>query len=304
MDKHAITEEIRRLKEERGAIILAHYYQIPEVQDIADVVGDSYKLSLTASRTDAKTIVFCGVHFMAETAKILSPEKTVLLPEGDAGCPMADKITHEALKAYKDKHPERKVICYVNSTASVKALSDVCVTSSNFERVIENFKDDKLLYVPDKNLGNYVKRTYDLDMEVWPGFCCIHNNLSLKDVRRMREQYPEAALIVHPEAPLPVIDAADYVGGTSGLIRFVKTTPYDHYIVGTEEGLLHQMKKETQGKSFSVLSEGLKCWDMKKTDLASVHRALRDNVHRIEVERPIMDEARKALDLMMELSRK
>lgn len=303
MDKKTLIEEIRRLKEEREAIILAHYYQIPEVQDIADVVGDSYKLSLTASQTDAKTIVFCGVHFMAETAKILSPRKTVLLPEKDAGCPMADKITHEDLKAYKAAHPDRKVICYVNSTANVKALSDVCVTSSNFKRVIQHFKGEKLLYVPDKNLGNYVKQTYNLNMEVWPGFCCIHNNLSLKDVERMRENHPEAALIVHPEAPLSVIEAADYVGGTSGLIQFVKTTHYEHYVVGTEKGLLHQMLLEAPDKQFSVLSEGLECKDMKMTDLKSVHRALNDNMHEIRVDENVMNDARKALNLMMELSK-
>ena len=302
MDKETMIEAIKRLKEERQAIILAHYYQVPEVQDIADVVGDSYKLSVTASKTDAKTIVFCGVHFMAETAKILSPEKTVLLPVEDAGCPMADKITHEALKAYKEKHPERKVICYVNSTASVKALSDVCVTSSNFERVISHFKDEKLLYVPDKNLGRYVRRTYDLDMDVWPGFCCIHNNLTVEDVAKMRKKHPKAALVVHPEAPLPVIDKADYVGGTGGLINFVKETDYDHYIVGTEKGLLHQMRKVAPEKRFTVLSEGLKCWDMKKTDLESVYHALRDNTHKIEVEKPVMEDAKKALELMMELS--
>ncbi len=303
MNNATLIKEIKHLKKDRKAIILAHYYQPPEVQDIADVVGDSYKLSVTASQTDAKTIVFCGVHFMAETAKILSPEKTVLLPAADAGCPMADTITHEQLKTYKQENPERKVICYVNSTASVKALSDVCVTSSNFERVIDHFKNDPLLYVPDKNLGSYVRRAYNLDMEVWPGFCCIHNNLTLKDVDAMRKAYPDAALIVHPEAPLSVIDEADYVGGTSGLINFAKESNHAHYIVGTEKGLLHQMKKEAPDKRFTVLSEDLKCRNMKKTDLQTVYEALRDNTHEIEVEESIMKDAKKAIDLMMELSR-
>ncbi len=302
MDKHALINGIKRLKHERDAIILAHYYQVGEVQDIADIVGDSYKLSVAASKTDARTIVFCGVHFMAESAKILSPNKTVLLPAWDAGCPMADKITHDDLKAYKQANPERKVICYVNSTASVKALSDVCVTSSNFERIIRHYKDEKLLYVPDKNLGKFVRRTYNLDMEIWPGFCCIHNDLTTQEVDAMRKKYPEAAVIVHPEAPLDVIDKADYVGGTSGLIHFAKTTGYDHYIVGTEKGLLHQLRKEAPDKRFTVLSENLSCWDMKKTDLFTVYEALRDNTHEIEVDQEIMKDARKALDKMMELS--
>ena len=302
MDEHAIKKEIIRLKKEQDVLILAHYYQIPAVQEIADVVGDSYKLSLEASKTDAKTIVFCGVHFMAETAKILSPEKTVLLPAIDAGCPMADKITAEALAAYKQKHPDRKVICYVNSTAAVKALSDVCVTSSNFERVIEHFKDEKLLYVPDKNLGKYARRKFDLDMEVWPGFCCIHNDLTPALVDEMKQKHPDAAFIVHPEAPLAVIDKADYVGGTKGLINFVKTSDYQRYIVGTEKGILHEMRKTAPDKKIMVLTEDLHCWDMKKTDLNTVYLALKNQVHPITVEEKTAKEAKRALDLMLALS--
>ncbi len=302
MDKQTMINDIKRLKEEKNAVILAHYYQLPEVQDIADFIGDSYALSKQAANTSADTIVFCGVHFMAETAKLLSPDKTVLLPEIDAGCPMADRITAAQLAAYKAKNPDRTVVCYVNSTAGVKALSDVCVTSSNAEKILAHYKDHKILYVPDKNLGNYAKRKYNLDLEAWPGFCCIHNDLTVELVDAMREKHPEAAFIVHPEAPLDVLDKADYIGGTKGLIEFVKQSPYKRYIVGTEEGILHQMRKEAPDKDVVVLTPELRCYDMKKTTLESVHRALKTDTYAIEVDSSVAAGARRAIDRMMALS--
>ncbi|MBN2605554.1 MAG: quinolinate synthase NadA, partial [Bacilli bacterium] len=192
MEKSEMIQEILRLKKEKNAVILAHYYQEGDIQDIADYTGDSLYLSQVASKTDADIIVFAGVHFMAETAKILSPDKKVLLPVAEAGCPMADMVTEVRLKLYKEKHPDRIVVAYVNTTAKVKALADVCVTSSNAEGIINHYRDKKMLYVPDKNLGTYMREKYDLDMEVWPGFCCIHNDLTVEQVYEMKKRYPKA----------------------------------------------------------------------------------------------------------------
>ena len=215
---------------------------------------------------------------------------------------MADTITAEALKAYKATHPDRNIVCYVNSTAEVKALSDVCVTSSNAEKIIRHFKGEKLTYVPDKNLGNYLAKQYNIDMDVWPGFCCIHNNLTVHQVKTMQAKYPGYKFIVHPEAPLDVIEMADYVGSTKGLLEYVKTQPHKGYIVGTEEGILHQMKKQTADKDIVLLTEDLLCKSMKKTTLETLYEALRDNKHQIEVDAAIAKPARKALDLMLKLS--
>ncbi len=302
MDDKSLEKEILRLKKEKNAVILAHYYQTGDIQDIADFTGDSYQLSKIAAETDADMIVFCGVHFMAETAKILSPQKTVLLPAKDAGCPMADKVTAEALAKYKDEHPDRKVVCYVNSTAEVKALSDVCVTSSNAEAIIRHFEGEKLLYVPDKNLGRYLKDKYDLDLDLWPGFCCIHNNLTMDLVRAAKAQYPDAAFIVHPEAPLELVKTADYAGSTKGLLDFAVNSDYETLIVGTEEGILHQMKKKAPHKRFVVLTDKLLCRSMKKTTMSLLHDALSTNSHEIHVDETVAAKARKSLDLMLELS--
>ncbi len=302
MTQSEMIHEINRLKKEKNAVILAHYYQSPIIQDLADFVGDSYQLSKEASKTDADMIVFCGVHFMAETAKILAPEKTVLLPAKDAGCPMADTITYTDLKQYKEKNPDRKIVCYVNSTAEVKALSDVCVTSSNAEKIIRHFEGEKLMYVPDKNLGTYLADRHQLDLDVWPGFCCIHNNLTVEQVQTMKAKYPDYEFIVHPEAQLDVVNMADYVGSTKGLLEYVKSSSSKGFIVGTEEGILHQMKKQTTGKDIVVLTEKLLCKSMKKTELKTLYEALRDDKHQIEVDQTIAVQARKALDLMLELS--
>ena len=210
MEKSIMIKEIARLKKAKNAVILAHYYQDGDIQDIADFTGDSLYLSKVASETNADVILFAGVRFMAETAKILSPTKTVLLPVKEAGCPMADMVTKVRLLNYKEKHPDRLIVCYVNSTAEVKALSDICVTSSNAEKIIKNYQGQKMLYIPDKNLGTYLKEKYDLDMEVWPGFCCIHNDLTLEQVAKMKKKYPNAEFIVHPEAKLEIVKVASF----------------------------------------------------------------------------------------------
>jgi quinolinate synthase len=302
MNKEQLFREITRLKEEKNAVLLAHYYQEGSIQDIADYTGDSLYLSQVAAKTDADIIVFAGVHFMAETAKILSPEKKVLLPVAEAGCPMADMVTEVRLEAYKKKNPDRTVICYVNSTAKVKALSDICVTSSNAEKIISHYKNHKLLYVPDKNLGAYVREKYNLDMDLWPGFCCVHNDLTMDDVNKMREKYPNAQLIVHPEAKLELLHEADYIGSTKGLLDYTIQSDHDEFIVGTEDGILHTMQKHSPDKTFHILSPDLKCYDMKLTTLEDVYLALLHEQHEVTVHDDIRKKAHNALQKMLDLS--
>lgn len=302
MNKETLFREINKLKKEKNAVILAHYYQEGSIQDIADYTGDSLYLSQVASETDADIIVFAGVRFMAETAKVLSPDKKVLLPVAEAGCPMADMVTEIKLKQYKEKHPDRTVVCYVNSTAAVKALSDICVTSSNAEKIIKHFTDKKLLYVPDKNLGIYMREKYNLDMEVWPGFCCIHNDLTVELVDEMKGKYPNAEFIVHPEAKLEVVKKADFIGSTKGLLNYVIESDHNEFIVGTEDGIIHQMKKHCPDKTFHILTEDLKCYDMKLTSLEDVYEALLHEQHEIEIEESIRLKAFEALDKMLKLS--
>jgi quinolinate synthase len=297
-----IQDEILKLKKEKNAIILAHYYQDKEVQDIADFVGDSLELSRIASTTNHKMIIFCGVNFMAETAKILSPEKKVILPVKEAICPMAMMIDKEKLLAYKKLNPDRVVICYVNSYADVKALSDVCVTSSNAEKIITTYKDQKMLYIPDKNLGTYLKDKYHLDIDIWPGFCCIHNNLKTDEVDTMRKAHPKALLLIHPESPLALLKMADYVGSTKGIIDFASKSEAKEFIIGTEEGILHPLRKRNPDKTFYLLSEGLRCYDMKLTKIEDVLRALKEETFEITVDPNILVDAKKALDKMLEMS--
>lgn len=302
MDKETLFKEINKLKKEKNAVILAHYYQEGSIQDIADYTGDSLYLSQVASETDADIIVFAGVKFMAETAKILSPNKKVLLPVAEAGCPMADMVTEVKLKAYKEKHPDRKVVCYVNSTAKVKALSDICVTSSNAEKIIQHYKDEKLLYVPDKNLGIYMREKYNLDMEVWPGFCCIHNDLTTEQVDYMKKEHPRAEFIVHPEAKLDVVKMADFIGSTKGLLTYVINSDHDEFIIGTEDGIIHTMEKACPNKKFYILTPDLRCYDMKMTTLEDVYLALKEEQYEIEVDEDTRLKAFEALDKMLKLS--
>ncbi len=302
MEKEQLYKEINRLKKEKNAVILAHYYQEGSIQDIADFTGDSLYLSQVASKTDADIIIFAGVHFMAETAKILSPNKKVLLPVKEAGCPMAEMATELRLKTYKEKHPDRIIVCYVNSTAKVKALSDICVTSSNAETIIKHYKDEKLLYVPDKNLGTYMREKYNLDMEVWPGFCCIHNDLTPKQVSDMKAKYPNAQFIVHPEAKLEVVKMAEHIGSTKGLLNYTIESSHNEFIVGTEDGIIHTMKKHSPNKIFHILTPSLRCYDMKLTTLEDVYLALKEEQFEIIVPKEISEKAFIALDKMLKLS--
>ncbi len=301
--KNQIIESINKLKNEKNAVILAHFYQPAEVQDIADFVGDSLALSLAAKNTDADVIVFCGVHFMAETAKIISPQKTVILPDLDAGCPMADMIDGDDVRAYKAANPDAKVMCYVNSTADVKSESDICVTSTNAMKIAKHFIGQKMLYVPDQNLGEYLNNQVEgLDLDLWPGNCCIHNNIKVAQVEKMRTQYPDAKLIVHPECNPKVVALADFVGSTQALLNYVKQSDEHKFIVGTERGILHQMEKQTENKQFILLAERLNCRNMKKISLDKVESSLRLMNNQIEIEEGILLRAKTAVNKMLELS--
>jgi quinolinate synthase len=296
-----LVEKINRLKKERNAVILAHNYQVPEVQDIADFVGDSLGLSIQASKTSADVIVFCGVYFMAETAKILSPDKTVLIPDSNAGCPMADMITAEQLRKLKAEHPLAKVLCYVNTTAEVKAECDVCCTSGNAEKVVrEAFdKDDEIIFAPDQYLAHYVSTKVGREFIKWKGFCPTHMKLLPEDVERERSLHPGVEVLVHPECRAAVTDIADKVLSTEGILRYARSAPAKEFIIGTEIGILHRLGKENPGKTFYPLSEHAVCPNMKKTTLEKVLWSLEDMKEEVVVPQDIMIKARKSVDVML-----
>ncbi len=297
-----LKEDILKLKKEKNAIILAHFYQKPEIQDIADFVGDSLALSKIAQNTNNDIIVFCGVYFMAETAKILSPQKKVLLPKLNSLCRMAAMITAEELEEYKKEHPERFIVTYVNTRAEIKALSDVIVTSSNAKKIVEHYKDKKIMYVPDKNLGTYLRYITDYDIDVWPGYCYIHDLLTINDIKKMKKTYPNAKLLIHPEAPLEVLKQSDFVGSTKQILDFATASKEKEFIIGTDEGIIHTLRKHNPDKKFYLLSEGLSCINMKRIDLQDVYDALKYEQHEITIDEEIIKKASVALDKMMELS--
>jgi quinolinate synthase len=294
-----IVEKILRLKTERNAIILVHNYQLGEVQDIADFLGDSLELSRKAAETDADVIVFCGVHFMAETAYILSPDKTVILPEMSAGCPMADMVTPEALRKRKEELPDATVVTYVNSSAAVKAESDVCCTSANAVKVVESVDSPQVLFVPDQNLGHYIARQTGKQVHLWPGFCSTHMRIRAEDVQQRRREHPNATVIVHPECRPGVIDMADEVLSTGGLCRYVRDTDDDTVIVGTEIGILHRLRKENPRVRLVPASEQAICPRMKLTTLENVLWSLQEMAPRISVSEDIRVRAKAAVDRML-----
>ncbi|TGC11585.1 quinolinate synthase [Methanolobus halotolerans] len=294
-------KEINSLKEQKNAIILAHNYQVAEVQDIADFTGDSLELARKAATLDNDVIVFCGVDFMAETAAILSPDKAVLLPAAEANCPMADMISAGELRVLKERFPDAAVVCYVNTTAEVKAESDICCTSSNAVKVVESLDEDRIIFVPDKNLGSYVSRFSDKEILPWEGFCFVHDRITPQDVKEARNLHPEAEVLVHPECRAEVIDLADGVYSTSGMIRHVCSSPGKEFIIGTEIGILHRMKKECPQKTCYPLSSQAICTNMKKTDLNKVYNSLKDLTPQVVVPEEIADRARKAIIRMLEV---
>jgi quinolinate synthase len=302
MEKNELVKRILELKESRKAVIVAHNYQIDDVQEIADVVGDSFALSKYCATNSSEVIVFCGVHFMAESAKILSPEKTVLLPEIDAGCPMAEMVTAEALREEKKRHKNAAVVCYINSTAEVKAESDVCCTSSNAVNIVKALKEKDIIFVPDMNLGRYIsKMVPEKNIILWEGFCVTHHKIKLSEVEQMKKLHPDALLLVHPECREDIVNLADFVGSTKQIIDFATESEHTKFIIGTEMGVMYKLKLNNPNKTFYLMSQGLLCPNMKKTSLNSIYNALNEMKYKIELEEGIRLKAKKSLDRMLEL---
>lgn len=300
-DMREIQEDIRRLKEERNAILLVHNYQPAEIQDIADILGDSLELARAAAVKDGDAIVFCGVDFMAETAAILSPKKPVILPAGDSCCPMADMITAEELKQARAEHPNAAVVCYVNSSSAVKAESDICCTSSNAVKVVNALDADEILFVPDRNLGRYCQRFTKKTIIPWDGYCYVHDRITPEQVLAAKRDHPGAAVLVHPECRPEVIDLADRACSTSKMLDEVCKSASREFIIGTETGILHRLQKDCPAKRCYPLDGAAVCRDMKKTTLAMVRDALVTLGPRITVPEDIASRARLAIERMLAL---
>lgn len=295
--------EIQKLKKERNAVILAHNYTLAEIQEVADYTGDSLELARRAVEVDADVIVFCGVYFMAETAKILNPSKTVLIPVASAGCPMADMITGAQLRELKAAHHGAVAVCYVNSTAEVKAECDICVTSGNAEKVMATIgRDKEILFVPDRHLGSHISSKEGREYVLWQGHCPIHNALSPETVLEIRAKYPKAPLLVHPECPKAVRDLADECLSTGGMCAYALKSDADTILVGTEVGILHRLRKENPTKTFIPVSANLVCADMKKVTLENLYESLRDMKTKVEIPLEISEKARRAIEAMLAVS--
>lgn len=295
-----VIEKINQLRQDRNAIILAHNYQRGEVQDIADFVGDSLELSQKAAKTDADVIVFCGVHFMAETASILSPDKVVLLPDMDAGCPMADMIDADALRKIKSEHPGAIVICYVNSSAEVKAESDICCTSANADRIVASVpSEQEIIFIPDQYLGHYAAGKSGHEVIPWHGYCPTHARIIAPDIDKMRQEHPNARVVVHPECRPDVIALADEVASTSGILRYCQQDDVREVIVGTEMGIIHRLQKENPGKKFFPISEKAVCPNMKRITLEKVLDSLESMSPEVKVPEDIRLKAKASVDRML-----
>ena len=304
-----IRAEIERLRKDRNAIILAHYYQKPEIQDLADYIGDSLELSKKAAATDAEVIAFCGVKFMAETAKILAPEKTVILPDLDAGCSLEDSCPPEKFAQFRKANPDHIALTYINCSTEVKALSDIIVTSSSAETILAQIpKDQKIIFGPDRHLGGYLSRKFDREMLLWPGVCIVHEAFSETELLKLKAQYPGAPVAAHPECPPHIVDHADYVGSTSGILNFAKTFPGDTLIVATEPHIIHQMELALPDKHF-IGAPGADgqcacniCPYMALNTLEKLYLALRDLKPQIRIEEGLRLQAKKSLDRMLEMA--
>jgi quinolinate synthase len=309
MDKEKLIEKIQKIKKEKNAVILAHYYQVPEIQDIADYIGDSLQLSQQAAQTDADIIIFAGVHFMAETAKILSPSKKVLLPDLDAGCSLAASAPEAEFSAFVKQHPDHKVITYINCTAAVKTWSDVIVTSSNAVKIVESFpKDQKLIFAPDKNLGAYINGLTGRNMLLWDGACEVHETIRTEAILQLKLEHPDAKLIAHPECKKPVLILADFIGSTSAMLYFTAKDSCKKFIVATETGIVHQMQKLSPEKEFIVVpsDETCSCNDcpyMKLNTLEKLYLCMLHEKPEITLPEEVMEKARKPILRMLELSK-
>lgn len=301
MKREEIESQIEKLKRKRKAIILAHNYQIGEVQDVADYIGDSLGLSQKAAQVEEDIIVFCGVHFMAETAAILAPEKTILMPDIKAGCPMASMITAEELREWKRSYPGRPVVCYINTTADVKAECDICCTSSNAIDVVNSLDGDEVLFVPDKNLAAYVARSTKKKIIPWDGYCYVHNNIFARDIREKKALHPEAEVWVHPECRPEVIDLADRVLSTGGMVKEAQRTSKKETIIGTESGIIYRLKKENPEKNFYPALGTALCYNMKKINLIKMYKSLENMDDRVVVPPEINRRVRGAIERMIKI---
>lgn len=301
-------EEINRLKKEKNAVVLAHYYQEPDIQDVADYIGDSLGLSQEAAKTDADVIVFAGVHFMAETAKILSPNKKVLLPDLKAGCSLSDSCPPQLFAKFKEKYPDHLVITYVNCTAELKALSDIVCTSSNAVQIVESLpKDQKIIFGPDRNLGAYVAKKTGRDLVLWNGACMVHEIFSQQRILKLKERHPEAKFIAHPECEETVLKMADYVGSTTGLLKYTINSPAKEFIVATESGILHQMEKANPDKIFipAPPNNACACNDcphMKRNTLEKLYLCMKNELPEVDVPMDTILKAQKPIERMLEIS--
>ena len=296
----SINDEIRSLAAEKKAVILAHNYTRGEVQDVADYTGDSLELARKATDVEADVIVFCGVYFMAETAAILNPDKTVLIPDPSAGCPMADMITGAQLRELKARRPGAKAVCYVNSTAEVKAECDICVTSGNAERVMATFAPgEEIIFVPDQHLGGHISGRLGREYTLWPGYCPTHQLITAKAIADARNEHPGAPVMVHPECAKDVREAADHALSTGGMCRFARESDAKELIVGTEIGILHRLRKENPGKAFHPVSDRVVCPNMKKTTLENLAECLREMKTVVTVPEPVASRARRAVEAML-----
>lgn len=305
-----LVAEIGRLKQEKNAVILAHYYQDSEIQDVADFIGDSLGLSQEAARTDADIIVFAGVHFMAETAKMLSPDKKVLLPDLKAGCSLADSCPPALFAKFKEKYPDHIVVSYINCTAELKTLTDICCTSTNAVQIIESIPKDKpIIFAPDKNLGAYLIKKTGRDMVLWNGACMVHEIFSLEKITKLQHRHPHAKLIAHPECEAPILDIADYIGSTSGLLKYTKENPAMEFIVVTEAGIIHQMQKASPNKTFIPAPPENNCAcnecpHMRLNTLEKLYLCLKYELPEIELSAYVIEKGKGSIERMMEISSK
>ena len=295
-------EKIAKLRKELNAIILAHNYQRPEVQDLADFTGDSLELARKCVGSKAEVIVFCGVRFMAETAAILNPTSTVLLSHDDAGCPLADMIDVESLRQWKRGYPGAAVVAYVNTTAAIKAESDICCTSANGVEVVDAIPNEEILFVPDQNLGHYVSTKTSKKVILYPGYCSVHANVTAEEVRLARQRHPQAKVLVHPECRAEVIDLADAALSTSQMLRYAKQSNHTTFLIGTEEGILHPLRKENQEKEFHLISDKLVCRDMKKTTLEILIETMEARKNVVTIPEETRVKAKQAIDRMLEIA--
>jgi len=303
MNQEELKQDIRRLARERDALLLAHNYQRDEIQEIADITGDSLALSMEAAGTHRRVIVFCGVHFMAESAAMLAPDKLVLLPRADAGCPMADMVTAEGLREFKARFPGAPVVTYVNSSAAVKAESDICCTSANAVRVVNSLPDREVILTPDRNLAQYIAGQTDKICHIWDGYCPTHERLTVADVQRARAEHPEALFMAHPECPPAVLELAQHICSTSGMYDYARTSPAKAFIVGTEMGILYRLRRENPDKQFILPTSRLICPNMKLTSLEDLHKCLQTLSPQITVPADIAARARVTLERMLAVPR-